>query len=154
VLVRRPGRPAARRGATLVETAVILSVLFLVLFGIVNGAIAVFRYQQCAHAAREGSRWAAVRNTEYAFDTGNPPCTAATIRQNAVLPQAIGMDPAGVGCNVTWNLNNEPYHTEIVNGQNVYRQNMVSVTVSYTWNAGVVFGPLTVSSTSVSPVLY
>jgi Flp pilus assembly protein TadG len=154
VLARRPRHPAVRRGATMVEMAIILSVLFLVLFGIVNGAIAVFRYQQCAHAAREGSRWAAVHNTEYATDTGNPPCTGATIRENAVLPQAVGMDPAGVGCVVVWTPNNQPYHTEIVNNQVVNRQNMLSVTVSYTWNAGVVFGPLTVSSTSVSPVLY
>ena len=154
MLARRPGRPAARRGATMVEMAIILSVLFLILFGIVNGAVAVFRYQQCAHAAREGSRWAAVHNTEYATDTGNPPCTAATIRDNAVLPQAIGMDPTNVGCAVAWNSSNRPYHVEIVNNQDVFRQNTVSVTVSYTWNAGVVFGPLTVSSTSVSPVLY
>ena len=154
MLARRPGRPAARRGATMVETAVILSVLFLVLFGIVNGAVAVFRYQQCAHAAREGSRWAAVHNTEYATDTGNPPCTAATVRETAVLPQTVGMDPNNVGCAVTWNQSNRPYHVEIVNGADVYRQNTLSVTVSYTWNAGVVFGPLTVSSTSVSPVLY
>lgn len=154
MLARRPGRPAARRGATMVETAIILSVLFLILFGIVNGAVAVFRYQQCAHAAREGSRWAAVHNTEYAFDTGKPPCTAADVRNTAVLPQTIGMDPNAVQCDVVWNQSNKPYHVEIVNNADVYRQNMVSVTVSYTWNAGVVFGPLTVSSTSVSPVLY
>ncbi len=154
MLARRTGRPAARRGATMVETAVILAVLFLVLFGIVNGAVAVFRYQQCAHAAREGSRWAAVHNTEYAFDTGNPACTAATVRTTAVLPQTVGMDPNGVTCDVVWSPDNRPYHVVIVNNQDVYRQNTVSVTVSYTWNAGVVFGPLTVSSTSVSPVLY
>src|SRR5688500_4916934 len=115
----------------MVETAVILSVLFLVLFGIINGAIAVFRYQQCAHAAREGSRWAAVHNTEYATDTGNPACTAATVRTSAVLPQAIGMDPNAVGCDVVWTRDNRPFHTEIVNNQVVFRQNMIAVTVSY-----------------------
>jgi len=138
----------------MVETAVILSVLFLILFGIVNGAVAVFRYQQCAHMAREGSRWAAVHNTEYAADTGNPACTADTVRTNAVLPQAVGMDPAAVGCVVTWKPDNRPYHVELVGKDVVYKTNTLSVTVSYTWNAGVVFGPLTVSSTSVSPVLY
>ena len=66
MLARRHGPPAARRGTTMVETAMILSVLFLILFGIVNGAIVVFRYQQCAHMAREGSRWAAVHNADSA----------------------------------------------------------------------------------------
>ena len=138
----------------MVETALILSVLFLILFGTVNGAIAVFRYQQCAHAAREGARWAAVHNTEYAFDTGKPACTQSDVRTTAVLPQAIGMDPNGVGCTVTWDQSNKPTHTAVVNGQVVNRQNMITVTVSYTWDAGLVFGPMTVSSTSVSPVLY
>src|SRR3954467_2819518 len=105
----------------MVETAVILAVLFLILFGIVNGAVAVFRYQHCAHSAREGSRWAAVHNTEYAFDTGNPACTAAAGRTNAVLPQTVGMDPNAVGCDVVWTPDNRPYHVEIVNNQDVYR---------------------------------
>jgi Flp pilus assembly protein TadG len=154
VLARRSGRPAVRRGVTLVENAIILGVLFLILFGTINGAIAVFRYQQCAHAAREGVRWASVHNAEYAADTGNSACTQDTVRTNAVLPQTIGMDPNSVGCTVTWNPNNQTHTTSIVNNQVVYRQNTVTCTVSYTWNAGAFFGPMTVSSTSVSPIHY
>jgi Flp pilus assembly protein TadG len=49
------------RGQTLVEFALASTLLFSVLFGILLGAIAVFRYNTVSDLAQEGARWASVR---------------------------------------------------------------------------------------------
>jgi Flp pilus assembly protein TadG len=150
VTARRP----ARRGATLVETALVLAVLVLILFGIVNGAVAVFRYQQVAHAAREGARWAAVHNTDFARENFTTAATADDVYRNGVAPQLPGTDPRNVTCAVAWSPDNKTTHMEVVNGEVVYVTNTVSVTVTYQWDAGLVFGRVSVSSTSSTPILY
>ena len=48
----------ARCGATLVETALVLPVLFLFIYGMVIGGIGVFRHQVLASLAREAARYA------------------------------------------------------------------------------------------------
>jgi Flp pilus assembly protein TadG len=48
MMMRRP----VRRGAILVESAVLYSALFLIVMGIILMSITVFRYQQVAQAAR------------------------------------------------------------------------------------------------------
>src|SRR5436190_1182309 len=48
-------------GQTLVEFALGSMLLFTVLFGILIGAIAVFRYNTVSDLAQEGARWASVR---------------------------------------------------------------------------------------------
>ena len=67
-----------RRGATLVEAAIVYSVLFQLLIGMIVGGLGVFRYQQVASLAREGARYASVRGTQYATNTGIPPTLPAT----------------------------------------------------------------------------
>jgi hypothetical protein len=51
------------RGASAVEFAIIASVLFMVLFGIIQFGIAYNRYQGLNGAAREGARLGALENT-------------------------------------------------------------------------------------------
>ena len=57
-MLRRNSPP--RSGGTLVEMAVILPVVFLLIFGLIVGGIGIFHYQEVARLAREGARWAAV----------------------------------------------------------------------------------------------
>ena len=72
MLVRKNGpRSSHRAGTTLVELAIVYSVLFLVLFGLILGSIAIFRYHQVAQLAREGSRWASVHGAQWAFEKNN-----------------------------------------------------------------------------------
>lgn len=62
-----------RRGAALVEFAVVAPLLFLVLFGIIEfGQIFKVR-QTCQHAAREGCRIAILQSTPSPYDSPGGP---------------------------------------------------------------------------------
>jgi hypothetical protein len=52
----------ARRGQTLVETALIMPLFLMVIFGIIVLGIGVFYQQQIANAAREAARYASIRS--------------------------------------------------------------------------------------------
>ena len=155
MLVRSSNRRSARRsGATLVESALIYSLLFFILFGIVLGGAAIFRYQQVAHIARESSRWAAVHGEGYAREQNKTAATADDIYTNAVLPQAAGMQPDKITLVVSWDRDKRPYHLVVRNDQVVPVTNNVSVTVEYQWDPGFLLGPFTLRSTSVSSMHY
>ncbi|HJZ59074.1 MAG TPA: TadE/TadG family type IV pilus assembly protein [Gemmataceae bacterium] len=154
-----------RIGATLVETAVVLPVVFLIVLGIVQLGIGVFRYQQVAHAAREASRWASVHGEQYAKEQGATAATEQDIYDNVIAPQTRTMSPENVTYTVTWNRkadgNWDKRPTRVIQVTDpttrqvraVAASNTVSVTVTYTWNTGL-FGTFPVSSTSVSTISY
>jgi Flp pilus assembly protein TadG len=156
----RKGRhgPNRRAGTVLVELAIIYPVLFIILFGLVMGGIGVFRYHQVSYLAREGSRYASVHGSVYEQEHNIVGKTDADrkndIYNEAIKPRAIRMQLDVQDCTVTWNTNNQPYHTTITNGQVVPVANTVSVTVKYKWNPGFIFKPVTLSSTSVSTMSY
>ena len=54
--MKRRGRKGAEDGAAAVEMAIVLSLLFILLFGIVESAFIFNRWIQVTHAAREGVR--------------------------------------------------------------------------------------------------
>jgi Flp pilus assembly protein TadG len=143
-----------RRGSALVESAMVYPVLFLLVLGIVILGISVFRYQQVAHIAREGSRWAAVHGARYSRETGLPKTTPQSVYDKVIVPQAAGMGLDGITYAVTWTTNQEQTHSAVVidpatgNDKVVTVANTVSVTVTYSWNTGL-FGTIPVSSTSV-----
>ncbi len=58
--------PRRRGGAVLLELAIILPIMFLLVIGMIVGAMGIFHYQEVARLAREGARYACVRGTEYA----------------------------------------------------------------------------------------
>ena len=58
-----PGKQG-ERGASMVELAIVLSLLFLIIFGIIQFGIALNRNQGLQAAAREGARIAAVGGSE------------------------------------------------------------------------------------------
>jgi Flp pilus assembly protein TadG len=154
MLVRRSARrPVRRTGAAVVELAIIYSALFLVLFTLILGAIAVFRYQQVAQLAREGSRWAAVHGADWATENKQPPTTPNDVYEKAIRPRAISMESSKLSYGVSWDTSQRPYHTEVRNDQVVPVTNNVIVTVSYKWDA-FIFGPVTLKSTSVSSMHY
>jgi Flp pilus assembly protein TadG len=140
----------SRRAAALVEFAVVGSVACLLLFGLLVGGLGIFRYLQVASLARESSRWACVRGTQYQADTGNAAATATDVYNNVIKPEAVALDLSKLTYSVTWNTNNSPYHTTIVNNQLVGVSNTVTVTINYQWVPELFFGGVTVKSTSVS----
>jgi Flp pilus assembly protein TadG len=165
MMLRR--KDTRRAGSTLIESALVYPVLFVVVLGIIMLGMATFRYQQVAHAAREGSRWAAVHGTVYAKERTTTPATPQQVYDNAILPQLHGAQPGGIRYEVHWRTqpamadgspDKRPTRTITVTnaaGAQVAAAscNYVTVTVIYDWNT-ILFGTIPVTSTSVSPIFY
>jgi Flp pilus assembly protein TadG len=115
-----------RRGATVLECAIVYPVTFLLLLGILIGGMGVFRYQEVASIAREASRWASVHGKQYATETGKPAATATDVYNNVIVPKAVSLDLSRLTYSVTWNKDNNPYYTQIVNGNVVPVTNTVA----------------------------
>lgn len=74
-------RLGSESGGTLVETAISLSLLFLLVFGILEGSLAVYSYHYLSHAARQGARYAMVRGASWGSacaDYTGAGCTASS----------------------------------------------------------------------------
>src|SRR5438874_6658377 len=120
-----------RRGAVTVEAALVLPVALFLIIGLLIGAMGVFRYQQVSWLAREGARYASVRGTDYAKETGKPAATPQDVFDNAIKPNAAAMDMSKLGSSVTWDKTNSA--ATVSSSYSVPRGNTVSVTVTYTW---------------------
>jgi Flp pilus assembly protein TadG len=143
-----------RPAATMVEFALVGSITFLLLLGLLIGGLGIFRYQQVARLARDGSRWASVHGTDYAKDTNNPAATASDVFNTVISPNATGLDPAHLTYSVTWNAANSPYSAQLVNGQMQNVANTVTVTITYQWVPEAYLGGITLSSTSTTVMSY
>ena len=140
------------RGVVMAEAAIVLPTLFMFLIGTITIGMGIFRYQQVAALAREGARYASVHGGQYAQDTGNAAATSATIKSNAILPMAVGLDTAHLSSSVTWSNGNWATSANATGGTQV---NTVSVTVVYNWTPErYIVGPIPLSSTSVMPMAY
>lgn len=131
-----------QRGSAIVETAISISLYFMLLFGIVGLAQAVWAYTFVAHAAREGTRYASVRGSQSGGNAIGPGSCSGTSGACGNITNFItgltmmGLDSTKMTVAASWAPSNDP-------------GNSVTVTVSYntTWLA---FLPsnLTVSSSS------
>jgi Flp pilus assembly protein TadG len=142
----------SRRGATAVEAALVYPVAFLLIIGLLVGAMGIFRYQQVASLAREGARYASTHGGQYAKETGQSAATAEDVYQEAILPKAAGLDPDQMSYQVAWNPDNWP--TRAVTDNGAAQGATVSVTVTYQWVPEAYLGGITLSSTSVMPMSY
>jgi Flp pilus assembly protein TadG len=143
---------SGRDGATAVEFALVGPISFFLLIALVSGGMGIFRYQELASVAREACRWASVHGAQYQQDTGNPAATAQDVYDNVIAPNAVGLDLSKLSWSVTWNADNRPYHTTIVNNQVVPVGNTVTVTLTYQWIPEAYLGGYTLTSTSTLPV--
>ena len=148
----RPSNSTNRQGATAVEFAVVGPVAFFFLLALFTGAMGIFRYQELASIAREASRWASVHGYQYQQDTGNPAATDQDVYNNIIAPNGVGLDLSQLSYSVTWNTDNRPYNTIIVNNQWVPVRNTVTVTLTYQWIPEMYLGGYTLTSTSTQPV--
>lgn len=143
-------RKHMRRGATIVEMAIVGPMAFLLLIGLLIGSLGAFRYQQVSRLARDASRWAAVHGTQYATDAKVSAPTATDIYNTAIKPYAQGLDLSKLTYTVTWNTNNSVSHQAVVGGQTVTVANTVTVTINYQWIPEAYLGGKTMTSTSVA----
>jgi Flp pilus assembly protein TadG len=138
-----------RRGASVVEVAVVAPLFVLLIFGLIIGGLGVFRYNQVASLAREAARIASVQGTEYAKATGEPAATQDSIHA-AALARAAGLDPNRLSTTVTWDKYNAP---QTYNPDKTVTTNIVTVTVSYKWKPEALLGrEMTLTSTSRMPM--
>lgn len=92
----KQGRWGPRRGAFMVEAALILLPFLLLIFGIIEFGVVVRAYNFVSYAAREGTRWASVRGAE----SGAP--ASATQVSNFVKGRAVGLDRSQLTVATTW----------------------------------------------------
>ncbi len=124
-------RWARQRGNAMIESALTAVLLFMLIFGIVGFGRAIWAYGWVSHAAREATRWAAVRGSE----SGR--AAAASDVTNFVSQQLAGLTNNNNELNVatTWSPNNSP-------------GSFVQVTVQYTCTQIVPWVPQIVVSSS------
>jgi Flp pilus assembly protein TadG len=95
---------ARQRGITMLESAVMISVLLLMMFGVIGFGTALYTYHFVSNTAREATRWASVRGyTCTGGLSGGCPATDADVNayvQN--LSTGIGLDPTKVTTTTTW----------------------------------------------------
>jgi Flp pilus assembly protein TadG len=144
-------RNRRRRGAVILESAVVYPLAMLFLIGLAVGGIGMFRYQQVASLAREGARYASVHGGQYAQETGNTAATADDVYQNVVLAKSAGLDAKELQSSVTWSPDNWPTH---VSGTGTVSSSTVTVTVTYQWVPEAYLGGITLTSTAVLPMSY
>ena len=138
------------RGSAIVEFAVGASLLFMVVFGIILMALALYTYNVVSESAREATRYAVVRGSACTSFGTACPATAANIQtyvqsigfpginsNNLTATTAWSVYPAGGNCTPSASCNNPG--------------NQVKVTVSYPFLLAIPFVPsrlLSMSSTS------
>jgi len=165
-------RVPARRAATMVEAAVVSSVLFMVILATVVGALGVFRYHQVSAVAREASRYASVHGGQYAAETGNKAASAADIYNNVCVPMGVGLNlqqanvtvslktytvnaNTGVATKVTQSWDSSDKYPYVVTANNgAASLTSVVVTITYTWSPEILGGSVVMSSTSEIPMSY
>jgi Flp pilus assembly protein TadG len=95
---------ARQRGATMLESAVVISVLLVMMFGVVGFGNALYTYHFVSSTAREATRWASVRGyTCTGGLSGGCPANDADVNayvQN--LSTGIGLDPTKITTTTTW----------------------------------------------------
>jgi Flp pilus assembly protein TadG len=140
----------------MVEAAIVLPILFLFILGLIVIGLGVFRFQQVAALAREGARYASVHGAQYAEESGSAAATPSDIYNNAILPQAVGLNPSNLSYSVTWDANNAPTRANANSSPpGAPLGNTVSVSVTYTWMPEMLLvGPINLSSTAVMPMSY
>jgi Flp pilus assembly protein TadG len=151
---------ASEQGATLVELALTCTLLFSMLFGLMEMGFGLYTYNAVANAARQGSRWAIVRGAECSTNTPNQTyCNASqTDIQNYVASLGylniaasnttaswLSATTSGTPATTTWSACATPCKAP---------GNEVQVTVTYPFPLSVPFVPKsTLSLTSTSTLV-
>ena len=132
---------STRTGATSIETALILVVLVVLIFGMFDLGIAVYRYTLVSQASRQLARNAIVRG-EMATQLGRwgPVTYTSAASETHPIPQSIqkylgGLDPATTTVRVEWlDGNNRPESRIRATVTTSYEPFITFIFGSPTWN--------------------
>jgi Flp pilus assembly protein TadG len=137
-----------RRGATLVEAAIVLPTTFFLIFALIVGVLGVFRYQEVAALTRAAGRYASTHGAQYRKDAGLAKGTAAEwqadIYASAVQPTMVLLDPKQLTFAASW-----PDVASQPGTPDNWPTSTVTVTMSYQWFPELfLVGPYKIRSTS------
>jgi Flp pilus assembly protein TadG len=168
--MRTSRRARRRRGAAVVEFAVVAPVVLFLIFAQIVGGLGIVRYQEVAHLARECARYASTHGGDYQWEgtatrTGVPAVASSSDLSSVVAREAASLDPSRITVDVSWTAasgitpRNIPTYTDpdpnLVPPGQIVVQNNVIVTVKYVWiPEAYLIGPITLSSTSEMPMSY
>jgi Flp pilus assembly protein TadG len=157
MIVRR-GKSPIRRGAAMVEAAIILPLFLTLCLGMIDLGIAVFQNNAVAEASRQGARIASVHgslapsgwnggawgSTAWSGAGNSSNVIATTISGAGTL---AGLNPANVTISLSWPTGNSVQHGDTV---------VVTVSTNWTPIISYVFGSRTVtlSATSIMPIAH
>ena len=149
-------RKRDRRGATTVETAIVILPFLIITLGMIDLGIAVFRHHVISQAARQGVRSAIVHGSlavsgwnggkwgPAAF--GPVAATSTDPKAQAVAPYLSGLDPNETNITMQW-----------LDGSNL-PEKRVRVIVTTTWTPAItfIFGGLTrtFSASATMPIAH
>jgi Flp pilus assembly protein TadG len=173
-----------RRGAHIIECAIVYPIVFFLILSTFIGGMGVFRYQQLANAAREATRFASTHGGQYAQENSAaiaagtlPTVDKKYIINNIINPKIFLMDTSQITTTININTpgatsvqvydwdktdnypdGNQGRQTHVatdISGTTYTVTNTVQVTVSYNWMPEwFLTGPINLTSTSVMPMSY
>jgi Flp pilus assembly protein TadG len=128
----QPAR-ARERGSTMLESAVMISVLLVMLFGVIGFGNALYTYHFVSNTAREATRWASVRGNSCTggLSGGCPAADTDVTAYVQSLSTGIGLDPTKVTTTTTWVA--PPNNLSICNAQPNSPGCVVKVQVQYSF---------------------
>jgi Flp pilus assembly protein TadG len=170
-----------RRGATVIECAIIYPVVFMLLLMLIIGGMGVFRYQEAASLARAAARYASTHGAQYRKDLGeavgspgtsagtqngimwytaSPTSTAGTdttwtgdIYDNGIRPNLVALNPSWLSVQVGWPQVKSPSGTVVQESPDNWPGSTVTVTVTYQWFPDLyLVGPINLTSTSTMAI--
>jgi Flp pilus assembly protein TadG len=141
----------SERGASLAETAIVMTVLLLLLFGIIDFARMTYTYSFLANTARMGARWMIVRGSQSCTSGNGVQIDNCSAGSTALLTYVKSLDvgvlnPNNISLNSTPTFSACPGSTVNTNAPGC----TVTVTVSYPFSFLALsnFAQIQMSSTS------
>ncbi len=141
-----------QRGSTMVETALMLSMLLVMMFGIIGFGHALYTYHFVSNAAREATRWASVRgstcNQHLPILPGGCPADASDVQTYVSNVSGMGLDSTKITATTTWVA--PPNNLAVCKSQPKNPGCVVEVQVQYSYQFLLPFLPsgFTMQSTS------
>jgi Flp pilus assembly protein TadG len=112
---RRRDTVQSSRGQVMAEFALVLTPCLMLIFGIINFALALYCYDFVCYSAQEAARYATVHGA-----TGSPVVAASDVQSYVNTLVAGVLNTSHVSVSTTWSPNNSP-------------GGVVTVTVSYSY---------------------
>jgi Flp pilus assembly protein TadG len=151
-MCRFPQSARNERGGTLVESALMISTLLVMLFGIIGFGHALYTYHFVSNAAREATRWASVRGHTCSGLSGGCPIdlAGADVQTYVSSVSGMGLDSTKITATTTWIAPPNSLAVCSVSGKQNSPGCVVQVRVRYTYQFLVPLLPagFTMQSTS------